>query len=236
MSSFALLKAADALIGDYDKKLMDLKQMENEIESMKKKRDELIPHGQLLEEVRIFMQTLAKVARAEMMEGLQTAGTMGLQFVFGPDLTFEIEIDTKRNNTAIEFYVVDTSGEEVVRKKPEDNMGGGVVDSLAIGMRYGMLKVRKPSPIGPMILDEPAKMVSSDLVPNISELIKTLTKIFKKQTIFVTHHEQLMDVEHTIHFQKKKGITIINVLRFAPREIEENLVQAAAATEGSATE
>jgi DNA repair exonuclease SbcCD ATPase subunit len=233
MSSLTLMKAADALIGEYDKKLMDLKQLNLEIEAKQKKRDELIPHGELLEEVRVFMQTLAKVARTEMMEGLQTAGTMGLQFVFGPDMAFETEVDTKRNNTAIEFWVVDTSGDEVVRKKPEDNMGGGVVDSLALGMRYGMLKVRKPKPIGPMILDEPAKMVSSDLVPHIGELIKTLTKLFNKQTILITHHEQLMDVEHTIYFQRKRGVTIMNVARLAPQELDQVTKQAAVATEGS---
>jgi DNA repair ATPase RecN len=227
MSSLALMRAADALIGAYDRKLMDLKRLNLEIEAKKKKRDELVPNGELLEEVRVFLQTLAKVARIEMMAGLQTAGTMGLQFVFGPDLSFEIEVDTKRNNTAIEFYVVDKSGEVLIRKKPEDNMGGGVVDSLAIGMRYGMLKVRKLRPIGPMLLDEPAKMVSGDLVSNISDLIKKCTVIFQKQTILVTHHVQLMDVAHTIYFQRKKGVTTINVTRLEPQETD----QAAVATE-----
>lgn len=207
MRSFTLIKAANGLIGEYNIKVAELQTLRRELQAEEDILNELVPLGELYEEARVFLQELAEVARTEMMEGLQTAGTLGLQFVFGPELTFEIEVDTKRNNTAIEFWINDTSGPELVRVKPEENVGGGVLDSLSIGMRYGLLKVRKPAPIGPMFLDEPAKMVSLDLVPSIGQLMKTLARIFKKQTNIITHHRNLLEEEHTIYFKKVKGIT-----------------------------
>lgn len=213
MDTYTMIKAADRVIRDHDIKVAELKTLQHTLQAKRKERDDLIPENAMLEEVRVFLQLLAEVARKEMMDGLQTAATLGLQFVFGPDLSFEIEVDTKRNNTAIEFYVVDKSGPEIVRLRPEDSMGGGVLDPVSLGMRYGLLKVRKPKPIGPMILDEPAKMVSSDLVPNIGMLIKSLTKIFEKQTILITHHEALMDADRTIFFRKVSGVTVCETAR-----------------------
>lgn len=179
----------------------DLKQNEINLESIKKKLE-------LFEEVRIFFQELAEIARVEVASDLEHVVTLCLQAVFGEDFSFEIEIDTSRNNTVIEFYVIDNSGPEPVRRPPEASMGGGTVDTCAIGLRFGLLQILDPKPVGPIILDEPAKMVSEGIVEGIASLLKELTTIFKKQTILVTHHKTVEDViENPIHFEKVNGYT-----------------------------
>lgn len=163
----------------------------------------------LLEEVRIFMQTLAEATRDEIMTGLEEIVTRCLQSVFGPELSFEIEVETKRNNVGVEFYVVDTSGEHPVRLPPVGNMPGGAIDTIAIGLRFGLLKFITPIPEGPMYMDEPAKMVSSDRVISIANLLKELSDLFGIQIIMVTHHEALLDLaDNSIYVKKEKGRSI----------------------------
>lgn len=172
-------------------------------------REQMVELQKLLEEVRVFLQQLAEATRDELMRGLQTVVTLCLQHVFGPHLRFEIEIGTIRNNTAIEFYVVNEDGDLPVRLKPEDAMGGGLIDTVSIGLRFGLLKILNPAPIGPMFLDEPAKMVSADKVDYIGHLLKELSKMFDKQVFLVTHHTQLMDIaDRGFYVRQEKGISI----------------------------
>lgn len=183
--------------------------LEADIKDNEEEFDKLTREIALYEEVRVFLQEMAEATRKQVAAGLENIVTLCLQSVFGPEMSFEIDIDTSRNNTVIEFYVVNTEGETAVRQTLEDSYGGGVVDTAAIGLRYGMLKVLNPEPIGPIILDEPAKMVSGDRIRSIGSLIRELNRLFKKQSIMVTHHEPLMDmVDNAIYFEKVDGVTI----------------------------
>lgn len=177
---------------EYDQQRMSF--LEQLIEEKEQQREVVISTHQLLEQVRVCLQQLAEVTRDQIMEGLKTVVTLCLQHVFGPEMSFEIEVSTLRNNTAIEFFVVIDHGKHVVRMKPEDTMGGGVLDTVSIGLRFGLLRVLDPLPYGPIFLDEPAKMVSQDKVEYIGHLLKDLSQMFEKQIILVTHHTQLYDI------------------------------------------
>ena len=205
-----LINVTDKVIKDYQDSLNQLEVLEMRIKQNQDQQATLKDEIALLEDVRVFLQELAEVARYQVKSGLEQVVTLCLQAVFGPDMSFEIEIDTSRNNTVVDFYVVNTDGDEVVRFAPEDTMGGGVVDTCAIGLRYGLLKVLNPEPIGPIILDEPAKMVSANYIDSIAQLMQELRSIFEKQNILVTHHLSIMDVvDNAIHFEKVNGVTKI---------------------------
>lgn len=204
-----LLEIVDRLAAEHQYRIRDLIALEEDIAKEKIERDQLQENLHLFEEVRVFLEELTETTRNEIMEGLEKVVTLCLQITFGPELSFEIDVDTQRHSTAVTFYVVDTSGEEALRAEPEENMGGGVVDAAAIGLRYGLLKILNPSPLGPMFLDEPAKMVSGDLVENIGKLLKQLKAIFNKQTNLVTHHESLIDiVDNPIRVRRINGVSI----------------------------
>lgn len=203
-----VVRAAKQMIQQHEQDIQELERMKLELAKKIKQRDEIEPRIILLEKVRVFMQTLAEETRDEIMSGLEQVVTTCLQIVFGPHLRFEIEVETKRNATGIEFYIVDESGEKPVRLKPEGNFAGGELDTISIGLRFGLLKVLKPSPEGPVFLDEPAKMVSGDKIFSIANLLKELAKMFDKQIIMVSHHEALIDVvDNSIYFKKENGVT-----------------------------
>jgi DNA repair exonuclease SbcCD ATPase subunit len=203
-----LIAVTDRVIREYEDSLKQLDYLESSIEKNQAAYEEVKNDIALYEEVRVFLQELAEVARQEVASGLENIVTLCLQAVFGPTMSFEIDIDTSRNSTVIDFYVVNTDGEETVRFAPEESMGGGVVDTVAIGLRFGLLKILNPEPIGPIILDEPAKMVSGDLIDSIAALLQELTQMFDKQNILVTHHHSLMDVvDNAVYFEKINGVT-----------------------------
>ena len=183
--------------------------LQTTIEDKQQERERVLHLQKLLEEVRVFLQQLAEVTRDELMKGLQTVVTLCLQHVFGPHIRFEIEVGTLRNNTSIEFFVVNEEGDVPVRLKPEDSMGGGIIDTVSIGLRFGLLKVLNPAPVGPMFLDEPAKMVSADKVEYIGNLLNELSKMFHKQIFLVTHHTQLMDMaDRGVYVRQERGKSI----------------------------
>lgn len=168
------------------------------------------PKVELLEKVRIFLQTLAEATRDEIMAGLEDITTRCIQSIFGPHYRFEIEVETKRNNTGLEFYVIDESVSPPLRITPDDNLGGGMIDTIAIGLRFGLLKVVHPMPEGPIFLDEPAKMVSGDLILQIGLLLKELSEIFDRQILLSTHHQVLMDnLDNSIFVKRENGISIV---------------------------
>lgn len=204
-----LMSVTDKVINEYEESLKHLDFLSSQIEKNQNLSAQLTEDIELFEEVRVFLQELAEVARHHVKSGLETIVTLCLQAVFGPTMSFEIDLDTSRNNTVVDFYVVSEEGGEIVRFPPEASMGGGVVDTCAIGLRFGMLKVLNPEPKGPVILDEPAKMVSGDLIDSISSLLQQLTQMFDKQNILVTHHVSLMDVvDNAIYFEKIDGVTV----------------------------
>lgn len=204
-----VIQRADNFIRNYEERQHELGYLEERITDLIKVLKTYPNNLKLLEEVRVFMQTLAEATRDEMMYGLQEIVTRCLQSTFGPHLSFEIEVETKRNNTGIEFYVVNTSGEHTIRLKPEENMGGGVIDTISIGLRFGLLKILTPAPEGPIFLDEPAKMVSGDKIDSIANLLKELADLFDKQVIMVTHHDSLLDiVDNAIYVRNENGRTI----------------------------
>lgn len=165
---------------------------------------------ELLEGTRNFLQVVSEETRNRVTKGLEEVVTMCIQAVFGYEYSFRILPDTKRNATVVDFFVVDSTGDEEVVLPPETNFGGGMIDTISIGLRFGLLKVMNNPPEVPMILDEPAKMVSADRIEAIAKLVNELADIFGKQVIMVTHQERLMELaDNSLYVRKENGISII---------------------------
>jgi len=208
-----ILDITDEAIASFNGTLAEIDKLELELQENEKELKKLEELLELYEDVRIVLQELAETTREQVCAELEHVVTLCLKAVFvDEELSFEIEINTSRNNTVIEFYVIDESGDEPVRLPPEDSFGGGTVDTCAIGLRFGLLQILDPKPLGPIILDEPAKQVSGGRVVAIAALLQELTDMFKKQTILVTHHEAIMNViENPIFFEKIKGYTRVDM-------------------------
>ena len=123
---------------------------------------------------------------------LEEVVTDALQYISGGDYSFKIIIDDSGKTTKCEFFIEEKVGEEASLQKPEDSCGGGFVDIISTTLRYAYLNLyNNPRLCGPIILDEPGKMISSDMSIKFGEFIKKLGDEFDRQTIMITHNDNI---------------------------------------------
>ena len=123
---------------------------------------------------------------------LEEVVTDALQYISNGDYSFKIIIDDSGKTTKCEFFIEEKVGEEASLQKPEDSCGGGFVDIISTTLRYAYLNLyNNPRLCGPIILDEPGKMISSDMSIKFGEFIKKLGDEFDRQTIMITHNDNI---------------------------------------------
>jgi DNA repair ATPase RecN len=161
------------------------------IENTKSSREELMQ----LQEASILLQRTSEKAREFGKERLEEITTSALQFVFGPDVRFEIELGETAGRPQAEFYLVSNQGGNEVRTKPMESNGGGIVDIIALALRIAVLQIHHDPVInGPIILDEPGKHVSEEYAERMATFLQQMSSHFKRQIIMVTHQPYLAEV------------------------------------------
>ncbi len=152
---------------------------------------QVIQEKELLERVQLLLQKSSDHAREQAKLQLEALVTKALQYIFGPMFRFEIELADRGGSPTAEFYVVTEVDGKIVRNKPQDARGGGVIDIISLALRIALLETIRPRVAGPVILDEPGKHVSEDFVIQMIEFIKSLCDTFGRQVIMVTHNEHV---------------------------------------------
>lgn len=158
---------------------------------------------------------LAETADAARENGrlrMEKVVTKGLQSVFGPEFTFEIELTKIGGKPAAIFYVVTTNTDgTVVRNEPQDSRGGGINDIVATAIQAATMVVyNNPVIMGSWLLDEPGKHVSEDYIVKFGEFLEFINKVFKRQMIVVTHQSHLAQTaSKTLYSQLVGGKTRI---------------------------
>lgn len=161
------------------------------------------------EQVRYLLQKTSELARETARKILEDTVTNALQYIFGSDYSFIIEIEQKAGRTEASFYVqspapkVGPDDPDVMMKlSPEDARGGGVVDIIGLAMRLAVLRIyQDPKVADVLILDEPGKHVSGEgpdgeasFSSLLAEFLKWASSYFSMQVIMVTHASALAAV------------------------------------------
>ncbi|MDF2841800.1 MAG: chromosome segregation protein [Herbinix sp.] len=166
----------------------------------------------------ILMNKLANNQRAAASEQLSKLGTMALQYTFGPNYEMQIEMaGTLKKPKADIWFIQDGKVDE--REDPMEDNGGGVVDIIGSSMRvvimdnYSDASKGIPYIDGPILFDEPFKMVSSEYIPQMSEFISNVAKDFNRQVIAVTHNDYLSSMTDSNIFisldENKRSVVVI---------------------------
>lgn len=165
-----------------------------QIEENKKSIENIQSQINLIEKVSILLQRTSEFARNQAKAQIESLVTNCLQYVFENNIEFEIEIEELYGKANAEFYVITKVGDTVIKTKPEQSRGGGVVDIISLALRISFLQVHKPRIEGPLILDEPAKHVSEDYIFNVADFLKRTSEMFDRQIIMVTHNNHLASI------------------------------------------
>lgn len=183
----------EAKKNNYNQQLGQLQQIEKDKVSNEKKLELGKLEMAAMEAQKIILQKTSSKAREYAKTRLETTMTSALQYIFGQNFSAEIELSPPEAKPTAEIYIVTDYGNgRVVRTRPQDSRGGGIVDIISIALRIAMIQLHNDPPInGPIILDEPGKHVSADYSIKLAEFLKFVSVKFNKQIIFVTHNEDL---------------------------------------------
>jgi DNA repair ATPase RecN len=165
---------------------------------------ELEQQQELLNKVKLLFQRSGEYARRQAKAQLETLVTNALQYVFGSSFRFEIELSPADKNPTAEFYVVTEWNGEVIRTKPQDARGGGIVDMISLALRIALLETVRPRLEGPILLDEPGKHVSEDYILPMTQFLQSVYETFDRQILFVTHNTHMTESADQAFFVRLK--------------------------------
>lgn len=153
----------------------------------------------------VVLQKMAERQRLTAKEKLEFLGTCALQYAVSP--TYKMKIDlTTAARPAANVYICKNNGIQV---DPNEG-GGGIIDVSSLSLRTISLESHEPAIDGPIIFDEPGKMLSKEYVPMLSEFLKKTSKDFDRQIIVVTHNDylaQVADKKIRIRLDEKTNIS-----------------------------
>ena len=85
-----------------------------------------------------------------------------------------------------------------------------MIDIISLAIRIAMLECSDEEIKGPVILDEPAKHVSDEYIVQVSEFLKQVALMFKRQVIMVTHNNHLREMaDRWYKVEMIDGISIV---------------------------
>lgn len=201
-------KYTQQLMVEYAMKKNMKEKLEKDLNAKQNELEEVANLIDVLEQVRLLLQRASEYAREQIKQQIEMLVTHCLQFVFGPNLEFEIELSEVRGKTNAEFYVVSTYDDVKIKTKPQDARGGGVVDVISLALRIAVIQSTDLYKDGPLILDEPAKHVSNEYINNVAQFLKQISDVFHRQIIMVTHNQYLSEIADLAYkVELKNGIS-----------------------------
>lgn len=207
------------MIGERNRIIADNQKDELEIENL----NNLL---EITKQVLALLNTVSAEAREKAKNQLESIVTSALQYISEDDYEFKIEM-LNRGKPSCEFYVVSQINGIESRQKPQDACGGGFVDIISTALRYTYLNAFKDPVINnAVLLDEPGKMVSELASVKFAEFVKFLGNSFNRQTIMVTHNDNLLNVADNTHLVDKISGASVICQRTQDDELEELLIGA----------
>jgi len=159
-----------------------------------------------LKQAREVITSAMILSQTKIKDYIEEVVSLGLNTVFGEAYKFCVDYDIRRNQSEAELYMT-KDGE---RCDFDDDLGGGVLDVAAFGLRMALWALMSPKPNNSLILDEPAKWISKDKLELFGILLNKVSELFGIQIIMVTHDETLIEYADRIFFvTQNNGVSAI---------------------------
>lgn len=138
-----------------------------------------------------LLQKLSESQRNKAKFRLEELGTKALQYSLGEEYEMRITIDSTRKRP--QAYVKVYNSIRDVETNPYEDNGGGVIDIISVALRLVVLQAQQPAINGPVLVDEPFKMVSKEYIPMIVDFLKKISEDFGRQIIMISHNDYLAE-------------------------------------------
>lgn len=175
-------------------------QVEEDLEKGKKTLDGLRGRLDLLEKAQSFLQKVAQDTQSQLKLSIEDIVNLALDTCFPNEYEFRLDFNVARGKTEAELvFLSRLTGRQI---DPMDASGGGVVDVTAFALRIASYALERGID-NVIILDEPVRFVSRDLVNRAGEILRVLSERMGLQIILVTHIPELVDVSDKVFRVKK---------------------------------
>jgi DNA repair exonuclease SbcCD ATPase subunit len=161
---------------------------------------------QLHEQAREVIRVVGLKTQQQLEIHISDITSLALEAVFPNPYRLVVEFIQRRNKTECDLYF-ERGGNRI---NPLQASGGGPVDIASFALRAASQSMQFPKTRPVLILDEPFKHLSVDLLPKASEMLKQLSEDLGLQLIIVTHSEELVECSDKIFkVSLHKGVTTV---------------------------
>lgn len=199
----------------------ELQQLRNELEQRKGRKKELMAllldtergvqdrqrNLRRHEQAREILNKVALETQNQLSFHIGEITSLALNAVFPQPYELIAEFVQRRNKTECDLFFV----REDQRVDPLTASGGGAVDVAAFALRVASWSMQTPRSRNVMILDEPFRYLSANLLPQAGDMIRQISEKLNLQIIMVTHAEELIDTADRVFFVQlkngKSGVT-----------------------------
>jgi DNA repair ATPase RecN len=194
-------EALDIVKSNYNMRLGAKKNIEANIAKSNEEKEKLKALSESCNKVLELLNLVSAQAREKAKGHLENIVTEALKFISGGEYEFKIEM-LERGKPSCDFYVESVINGLKSKQKPEEACGGGFVDIIATTLRYAYLEIFSDPVIknSMIILDEPGKMISEEASVRFAKFVKSLGDNFNKQTIMVTHKDNLLKIADKAYY------------------------------------
>lgn len=169
-----------------------------------------------LDKARWVIGEVARITQARFKDYVEPIITMALNAVYHEDnMKFIMEFAINRNQPECALIVQEGDREPLSPK--EDELGGGVIDTLSFALRVVLWSLENPRTRAVFFLDEPMKNVGMGkdiLLQRAGEMMKNISNQLHFQLIIISHEAELSDIaDRAWEFSKEDGKTVIRQIK-----------------------
>lgn len=181
-------------------------QLEADLAALEEKGQALNRRVRRAERARVVLQEVARLTQDELKYQVGDLVSAALEAVFPDPYHFELEFVERRNKTEADLWFV--RGEERIR--PIDAAGGGAVDVAAFALRVALWCLQSPRGRACLIMDEPFRFLSVDLLSRAAEMLQQISEQLGLQFILVSHSDELIDgADRVFRVAQRKGRSVL---------------------------
>jgi len=159
------------------------------------------------EQARVIVQKTAQHTQERLRFHISDLGSLALYSVWENDpYQLDVEFAIKANRT--EAVLGFRRGDQVV--DPMTASGGGAVDVAAFALRVALWHLGRPRTRPTLLLDEPFRNLSVDLLSRASEMVRTISHDLGLQILMVSHAPDLVEAaDRVFHVRQRDGASSV---------------------------
>lgn len=152
------------------------------------------------EQVSALLNSIGETRQQQAQAKIENLVTMGLQFIFEPNLSFHIIQKENAKSASVDFLIRTTLPHGRIVDTPVlEARGGGLVAVTGFLLRLVVALLTKPKQDILLVLDETFSHVSAEYLDKVAEFLKEITEKTSVQIILITHQTELTETADRLY-------------------------------------